>query len=97
MYTYECETCGVVVEIEPMEAKNNEPYEFNQCQSCFDKENLFDSKTQVVPVAGKIKSECNCDGSQYIIVDDEVWVSEDLSTTRIFCMSCKSTWLEPNF
>lgn len=39
MHTYECETCGITVEIEKYEAilSNNEPYEFNQCQECFDK------------------------------------------------------------
>jgi hypothetical protein len=38
--TYECDDCGVTVEVEVMEVYfgNNEPYEFNICQGCFDKE-----------------------------------------------------------
>lgn len=38
MDTYQCETCGKTVEIETHEAffGHVEPYEFNQCQECFD-------------------------------------------------------------
>ena len=37
MITYECEDCGVVIEIEESETVSgrNEAYEFNQCQACF--------------------------------------------------------------
>ena len=37
MITYECEDCGVVIEIEGSETVSgrNEAYEFNQCQACF--------------------------------------------------------------
>jgi hypothetical protein len=40
MITYECEDCGKIVEIEKIEAfsGNDEPYEFGQCQACFDKD-----------------------------------------------------------
>lgn len=40
METYPCECCGESVEIELHEALigNNEPYEFNLCPPCFDKE-----------------------------------------------------------
>ena len=40
MHQYECETCGITVEIEEYEAVfgHHEYYESNQCQDCFDKQ-----------------------------------------------------------
>lgn len=40
LHTYECETCGKIVEIEEVEAVfgHHEHYEHGQCQECFDKE-----------------------------------------------------------
>lgn len=37
MYTYECETCGKIVEIEDYETVfgHHEHYEFSQCKECF--------------------------------------------------------------
>ena len=39
MHTYECDECGVTVEIEEAEAMigHNEPYEHGLCHDCFDK------------------------------------------------------------
>jgi hypothetical protein len=39
MHTYDCETCGIVVEIEDYEAMfgHHEHYEASLCLSCFDK------------------------------------------------------------
>lgn len=40
MHTYECETCGITVEIEEVDATLYPPeyYEHGQCSPCFDKE-----------------------------------------------------------
>lgn len=39
MISYECEDCGKTVYIDKSEALygHNEPYEFNQCEDCFNK------------------------------------------------------------
>ncbi|ERN52843.1 hypothetical protein A33I_14220 [Alkalihalophilus marmarensis DSM 21297] len=41
LHTYQCEDCEKTVEIEQYEAcyGNNEPYEFSQCQECFNNNN----------------------------------------------------------